>query len=380
MIEIRGLVKGFQTERGEVKAVRGIDLTVDEGEFCVLLGPSGCGKTTTLRCVAGLEKPEDGRIRIGETVVNSADTRIFVPAELRDIGMVFQSYAVWPHMTVSQNVGFPLTYGRKRPPKRLVVDRVRHVLKLVQLDGLEDRPATDLSGGQQQRVALARALVTEPNVLLMDEPFSNLDARLRQEMRTELKTLTARLGITTLFVTHDQMEALTLGDTICVMEDGSVLQRGTPEEIYCSPRYPFVANFVGDMNFLEGRVLAGNLVETELGTLTCQLPPSAEKNTPVRLAIRPEDIVPMPQSSHENNIFPAQVVGRYFLGDSINYEIRGRGVTLIARRSRSADALSEQLLIQLPANSVKVFPAATDTNFPGDRKMDSRPGEGGSRA
>ena len=379
MIEIRGLVKSFQTERGDVRAVQGLDLIVHEGEFCVLLGPSGCGKTTTLRCVAGLEKPERGEIRIGSTLVNSTDTGLCVPAELRDIGMVFQSYAVWPHMTVSQNVSFPLTYGRKRVRRHLIRDKVRHVLRLVQLDGFEDRPATDLSGGQQQRVALARALVTEPQVLLMDEPFSNLDARLRQEMRAELKALTARLEITTLFVTHDQLEALTLGDTICVMERGNVLQRGTPEEIYCSPRHPFVANFVGDMNFLEGRIVRAGQVETELGTLVCHLPPSAERDASVMLAIRPEDIAFSHEPTHENNTFPGHVVGRYFLGDSINYEIRGRGVSLIARRSRSAEVLSEEVLVQLPADSLKVFPVA-GTALRDRTDLNRQPDEGDNRA
>jgi iron(III) transport system ATP-binding protein len=263
----------------------------------------------------------------------------------------------------------------------LIRDRVRHVLRLVRLDGLEERPATDLSGGQQQRVALARALVTEPQVLLMDEPFSNLDARLRQEMRAELKTLTVRLGITTLFVTHDQMEALTMGDTICVMERGNVLQRGAPEEIYCSPRSPFVANFVGDMNFLEGRIVKADLVETELGTLTCHLPPNAEKNANVILAIRPEDIAFSRHPTRENNTFPGHVVGRYFLGDSIDYKVRGGGVTLIARRSRSADALSEQVFIQLPAGSLNVFPAAKERTSLRDRiELDRQPGEGDHRA
>ncbi|MDP2606359.1 MAG: ABC transporter ATP-binding protein, partial [Deltaproteobacteria bacterium] len=230
MISIKALCKSFKSQQGKVDALREIDLEVKEGDFCVLLGPSGCGKTTTLRCVAGLERPDGGEIEINGRLVNSTNSRIFVPAEKRDIGMVFQSYAIWPHMSVFQNVAFPLTQGQKRYPKRLVADKVGHALKLVHLDGLEERPATDLSGGQQQRVAMARAMVTEPKLLLMDEPLSNLDARLRDEMRLELKKINRSIGVTTLYVTHDQAEALSLGDKVCVMHDGEIIQMAPPHE------------------------------------------------------------------------------------------------------------------------------------------------------
>ncbi|MPZ78167.1 MAG: ATP-binding cassette domain-containing protein, partial [Deltaproteobacteria bacterium] len=245
MISIRKLRKTFQAQQGVVNALRDIDLEVSEGDFCVLLGPSGCGKTTTLRCVAGLERPDGGEIEISGRVVNSPASRIFVPAEKRQIGMVFQSYAIWPHMNVFQNVAFPLTQGQKRVSKSMVTERVRAALQRVQLDGLEDRPATDLSGGQQQRVAMARAMVTDSKVLLMDEPLSNLDARLREQMRVELRKITKSIGVTTLYVTHDQAEALSLGDQVCVMNHGEILQMARPNEVYARPVNLFVAQFVG---------------------------------------------------------------------------------------------------------------------------------------
>ncbi len=253
MIRIRNLRKSYRSRYGQVEAVQGIDLEIGEREFCVLLGPSGCGKTTTLRCVAGLERPDEGEIELGDQLVYSAKKGLFVPPERRDIGMVFQSYALWPHMTVFQVVAYPLTDGRKRASsRREVEERVRAALELVQLAGLEDRPVTDLSGGQQQRVALARALVTEPKVLLMDEPLSNLDARLREGMRAEIRRLTRRLGVSTIYVTHDQTEALSLADRLYVMRGGEIVDSGTPEEVYSAPKSLYSAQFVGHMLFVPG--------------------------------------------------------------------------------------------------------------------------------
>src|SRR5262245_42317330 len=265
LIRIRGLRKWFDSRRGRVEALRGIDLEVAEKEFCVLLGPSGCGKTTTLRSVAGLEKPDGGELEIDGALVSSPERKIYVPTEKRDIGMVFQSYAIWPHMNVFQNVSFPLIKGRKKIPKDQISGKVRAALKLVQLDGIEDRPATDLSGGQQQRVAMARAMVTEPKILLMDEPLSNLDARLREQMRVELKKITKAAGVTTLYVTHDQAEALSLGDKVCVMHDGEIIQMAPPHEVYANPANLFVAQFVGEMNFVKGTVAAKDKYDLMLG-------------------------------------------------------------------------------------------------------------------
>src|ERR671919_175011 len=255
MISIRELQKSFPAQQGRVDALKNINLEVGEGEFCVLLGPSGCGKTTTLRCVAGLERPDGGEIEIAGRLVNSHSQRVHVPTERRDLGMVFQSYAIWPHMNVFQNVAFPLTQGQKRFPRAQVAEKVRNALERVQPDGLEDGPATDLSGGQQQRVAMARAMVTESKVLLMDEPLSNLDARLREQMRVELRKITKSIGVTTLYVTHDKAEALSLGDKVCVMNQGEILQAANPNDIYNRPVNLFVAQFVGEMNFVKAEVI-----------------------------------------------------------------------------------------------------------------------------
>ena len=255
MIRIENLHMRYHSEMGEVHAVRGISLTVKPGEFYTMLGPSGCGKTTTLRSVAGLETPEEGEIYIGDDLVFSSSKGISIPPYKRDIGMVFQSYAIWPHMTVFDNVAFPLQEMRRRFSKKEIHEKVLKALSLVQLNGLEDRPAPFLSGGQQQRLALARALVKEPRVLLLDEPLSNLDAKLREETRLEVRELVNRLNITTLYVTHDQLEALTMSDVVAVINQGQIAQEAPPNEIYQSPRERFVANFIGLANFLEGDVV-----------------------------------------------------------------------------------------------------------------------------
>lgn len=251
-IELHRVTKRF----GKVSAVDRLDLTVRTGEFFTLLGPSGCGKTTLLRLIAGLERPEEGEIRIAGQLVASPDRGVFVPAGRRQVGMVFQNFALWPHMTVAENVAFGLqARGIPADEQRR---SVQQVLATLRLDGLGERFPHELSGGQQQRVALARALATRPRVLLMDEPLSNLDANLRAAMRTELKRLHAEFGATTVYVTHDQLEALTLSDRIAVMRDGRVLQVGTPEEIYRRPATLFVASFVAgpSLNLLRGAVQA----------------------------------------------------------------------------------------------------------------------------
>jgi len=237
---------------GPVPALQGVDFDVPIGSTVSLLGPSGCGKTTMLRSIAGLETPNTGRISIGDSVVFDSEHKINLPSESRQIGMVFQSYAVWPHMSVGQNVGFPLKI--RRIPAREIKSRVRDVLSLVGLDGYGERPSTNLSGGQQQRVALARAIVHEPRLVLFDEPLSNLDAKLREQMRTELKLLQDRLGFTAIYVTHDQEEALALSDTVIVMNHGRVEAMASPRELFTNPRTPFVANFVGFDNLHEGEV------------------------------------------------------------------------------------------------------------------------------
>ncbi|HYT57397.1 MAG TPA: ABC transporter ATP-binding protein [Verrucomicrobiae bacterium] len=357
MINIRGLEKSFRTRQGRVDALRSINLEVGEGEFCVLLGPSGCGKTTTLRCVAGLERPDNGEIEIAGELVNSATRRIYVPTERRDLGMVFQSYAIWPHMNVFQNVAFPLTQGHKRFAKSDVANKVRTALKRVQLDGLEDRPATDLSGGQQQRVAMARAMVTEPKILLMDEPLSNLDARLREQMRVELRKITKSIGVTTLYVTHDQAEALSLGDRVCVMNAGEILQIASPNEVYARPANLFVAQFVGEMNFFDGKVAGAGHVESPFGLIAACLPSGVSDGAAVTLAIRPEHVkvTPSPSYGIASNI--GKVTSRHYLGDAALAEVEINGVTLLAKLAGDLDLIvGQNACVELPAHRWHVFP------------------------
>ena len=357
MINIRGLEKSFRTRQGRVDALRSINLEVGEGEFCVLLGPSGCGKTTTLRCVAGLERPDNGEIEIAGELVNSATRRIYIPTERRDLGMVFQSYAIWPHMNVFQNVAFPLTQGHKRFAKTEVANKVRTALKRVQLDGLEDRPATDLSGGQQQRVAMARAMVTEPKILLMDEPLSNLDARLREQMRVELRKITKSIGVTTLYVTHDQAEALSLGDRVCVMNAGEILQIASPNEVYARPANLFVAQFVGEMNFFDGKVAGAGHVESPFGLIAACLPSGVSDGAAVTLAIRPEHVKVSPSSSYGIAGNVGKVTSRNYLGDAALAEVEINGVTLLAKLAGDMDLIvGQNACVELPAHRWHVFP------------------------
>ncbi len=326
MLTVEQLVKSYG---GEETAVKGISFNVAEGEFYTLLGPSGCGKTTTLRCVAGLEKPNGGRIVIGEETVFSSEQNIVLPGHKRDIGMVFQSYAIWPHMTVFDNVAFPLKHSKRKVPRDQLRDKVMKALNLVQLDTFADRPAPFLSGGQQQRVALARALVYEPKVLLLDEPLSNLDAKLREEMRVELKQLVNRLSITTLYVTHDQAEALALSDRIAVMNLGQIIQEGTPRQIYLEPRDAFTANFIGRTNIFHGCVAAASdhegtgVIELATGRLACSLPQGLKPKDSIQLLIRPEGIQILeskPETS--NNVISGENLLATFQGDSVEYQIR----------------------------------------------------------
>jgi iron(III) transport system ATP-binding protein len=357
IISIRGLEKTFDSDRGPVRAVDKISLEVAENEFVVLLGPSGCGKTTTLRCVAGLEKPTGGSIDIAGDLVNSAETGHFVPPERRNIGMVFQSYAVWPHLNVYQNVALPLTDGRERLPKKQVRERVMESLELVQLDELETRPVTDLSGGQQQRVALARAIVTKPMVLLMDEPLSNLDARLREEMRLELKKIATTAGVTSLYVTHDQAEALSLGDRVCVMNEGEIQQVGSPEEVYGNPPNHFVADFVGDMNFIKGKVTGPGQIDSPIGVRSHDLPSNSQVGGEVTLAIRPQ-FLDLSQTLDQNTQSPeGAVVTKTYLGDAVLYEVDVSGQTLVVRLpGESHFNVGQRVTVVLPSDHWHIFP------------------------
>jgi iron(III) transport system ATP-binding protein len=294
MIRVENLEMVYRSEGKEVRAVRGVTLSVRQGEFLTLLGPSGCGKTSMLRCIAGLERPAAGRVLIGDDLVCDPAAGVFVEPNDRYIGMVFQSYAIWPHMTVFDNVAFPLRHLRPKPATAQIRERVHGALALVKLDGLESRPAPYLSGGQQQRLALARALVSEPRVLLLDEPLSNLDAKLREEMRIEIRDLVRRLGITTLFVTHEQVEALTMSDVVAVMRDGRLMQEGAPSEIYRDPNAAFVADFIGKSNFLPGKVVSVSpgiaRVATSIAELECRASSDLVTGADVLVVARPENL------------------------------------------------------------------------------------------
>ncbi|HEY3167131.1 MAG TPA: ABC transporter ATP-binding protein, partial [Candidatus Binatia bacterium] len=248
-LEVRNLVKIF----GKLTAVDNVSFKVEQGEVVTLLGPSGCGKTTTLRMVAGFEKPNAGEVEIAGRVVVATNRRINVPPEKRDIGMVFQSYAIWPHMTVFENVAFPLNV--RRANRQEIKRRVEETLELVGLANFSDRPAILLSGGQQQRVSLARALVYSPSILLLDEPLSNLDAKLREQMRIEIKRLQQQLGFTVLFVTHDQIEAMSLSTRIALMNQGRIEQIGAPQDVYEHPQTPFVEDFLGRSLRFRGKII-----------------------------------------------------------------------------------------------------------------------------
>ena len=333
MLSVRNLVKSFPAGRGErldrVYAVDDISLEVEDGELFTLLGPSGCGKTTTLRCVAGLETPDSGEIGVGGRTLFSSDTRVRVPANERGLGMVFQSYAIWPHMNVFKNVAFPLQVlpRKKRPGRRELRERVERTLAVVRLDHLASRQATDLSGGQQQRLALARALVMEPPLLLLDEPLSNLDAKLREEMVFELKRLQRELGVTGVYVTHDQTEALAMSNRIAVMRDGKIEQVGKPRQVYESPKSRFVADFIGTSNFIDGvvesREAGAYLVRTPDGRLRVRSDVDFPVGANVIVAARPEHVALERTSTNgtEPNRWHGRVEARAFLGESVDHVV-----------------------------------------------------------
>jgi len=318
-VEVKNITKIFRTKRESIRALDDVSLLCPSGQIVSLLGPSGCGKTTLLRSIAGLEEPDTGEIRLGERIVWSKEKRINVPPERREIGMVFQSYAIWPHMTVFENVAFPLRV--KKFPRQEIERRVRAILEMVNLSGFENRPATQLSGGQQQRVALARALVGEPRVLLFDEPLSNLDAKLREATRHELRTFLLELKITAIYVTHDRAEALAISDEIAVMNQGKIVARGTPKELYFFAEDPFVVDFIGRANFLEGTLVGYDenghaLVQCSFGLLRCVSGGAFSPGSKVNVVVRPESF----KLAGEGNVLSGRVVSAIFTGEK--YEVR----------------------------------------------------------
>jgi iron(III) transport system ATP-binding protein len=364
MLSIEGLMKTFRAEHGElVRAVKNIDLEVHEGEVITLLGPSGCGKTTTLRSIAGLERPDSGRITLdGQTVF--APNEVNVPTYKRPIAMVFQSYAIWPHMTVFENLAFPLKVGKEKFKKPEIEQRVMQALELVKIPELAHRDATQLSGGQQQRVALARALVREPSVLLLDEPLSNLDAKLREEMRLELKELFFRTGITAIYVTHDLLEALVLSDRIVVMNSGVIAQSGTPREVYAHPESQFVAEFMGAGNILYGTAqeTLGDRVNVRLdfGDVVARSNGSISAGSGVLLAMRPDGLTLNRTASSDTGTtsLPCTVDASAFQGSTIEYRVTvgGRGLRVWTTATDEEFERGANAHLHIPPDSCVVLP------------------------
>jgi iron(III) transport system ATP-binding protein len=348
VLSVRSLQMEYPAEGGRtVPAAQDVSFEVPGGKLFTLLGPSGCGKTTTLRCIAGLERPRHGEVEADGRVVYSSAQGIFVAPNRRNFGMVFQSYAIWPHMNVFQNAAFPLEVARRRLGRKEIEAKVMRVLGAVALDHLADRPATNLSGGQQQRLALARALVMEPTLLLLDEPLSNLDAKLRERMRFELKRLQREFSLTTVYVTHDQSEALALSHEIAVMNEGRIVQIGSPRDIYQRPRDRFVADFIGTTNLLDAAVIAADArtgrcrVGTVLGELQAQGDGGLCSNDAVVVSVRPEDVELFehpPERADGDNMCRGTVDAMVFLGDYFDFQVKVGDRLLLARAHPSLRA------------------------------------------
>jgi iron(III) transport system ATP-binding protein len=364
-LDVRDLRKQFATGR---PAVDGVSFHVPSGEIVVLLGPSGCGKTTTLRCVAGLEQASAGRVSIGGRLVSAPADGVQVPARLRNIGMVFQSYAVWPHMTVKQNVAYPLRH--RRVARAEIERKTADVLALVGLTEFAERSVVSLSGGQMQRVALARSLVYEPQLLLLDEPLSNLDAQLRLRLRDDLRRIIKQAGVTAVYVTHDQAEAVVLGDRIGVMRDGKLLQMAVPDELYNRPADLFVASFTGASNLLAGRLVERN---GEFGTvdagghrIAALMPAGINPGEAVKIAVRPENVrLGERGTSEPDNHFTARVAGRRYQGTQTIYELSVLGGRLEALElgTSARHAVGSDVDIVLPPALCWAYPAREDAGL-----------------
>jgi iron(III) transport system ATP-binding protein len=358
-VDVQGLVKLFGSER----AVDGVSFGVPKGKFLTLLGPSGCGKTTTLMSIAGLHAIDAGQISVGGMVYTAPAKGLFLPPEKRDIGMVFQSYAIWPHMTAAQNVAYPLEI--RKVPRDEIGARVADVLKLVGLTRMADKLATQLSGGQQQRAALARAIVSRPRLLLFDEPLSNLDLKLREQMRLELKRIQHEVGITSIYVTHDQAEALVMSDEIIVMSKGRIQQRGGPREIYASPANAYVSNFIGAANLLKGRVLsvtAPGRGQVEIGgprkvQLACKLSAGMAAGAEAVISVRPENVAATRQNGGAP-AFEGEVIQAIFLGNCVDCRVRwGEFEWKVLTHPRSALKTGDKVYLRLdPEHTLAVQP------------------------
>ena len=362
MLKVDGLVKVYRTDYGDVQAVRGVSFEVGDGEVVTLLGPSGCGKTTLLRCVAGLERPDGGDIFIDETPVYATRIGANVSTHNRPIAMVFQSYAIWPHMSVFDNVAYPLRVGKQKFSKAELTERVHASLEMVRIPELASRSATMLSGGQQQRVAVARALVREPKLLLFDEPLSNLDAKLREDMRLEFKELFQRQHLSALYVTHDLLEALVLSDRIVVMNTGVIAQVGTPRDVYQAPRDQHVADFMGAGNVIDATVRAVDgervTVDAGFGNIAGMSPGVAyDEGQRVIIAIRPEGMTMSRTAS--DGALDAVVQTGAFLGSSMEYLVAVGDHTLRVRTPPTTEQfnLDDEVFLTIYADNAVVIPA-----------------------
>lgn len=361
-LTLRNVTKSF----GKVKAVDNLSLEIEAGQLFTLLGPSGCGKTTTLRMIAGLERPDRGEILLKQQPIVSVRRRLFTPPEKRKMGMVFQSYAIWPHMTVFKNVAYPLEL--RRVNSAIIKEKVSKVLSLVGLEGLEDRPAPHLSGGQQQRVALARALVYEPEVLLLDEPLSNLDAKLREQMRVELKLLQQKLGITLVYVTHDQLEALSLSDQVVVLNQGRPQQQGKARDLYERPQTPFVRDFLGKTVVLKGKTKAIDDHEirvelTRAGGSSVQCPNRGTGEVTVGkevyVSARPEDIAVMePSHGTGDNKLKGTIETLLFVGERTECQVKvgEERILVYVPRTRLLEP-GQAISLYLPMDAVNLWSA-----------------------
>jgi iron(III) transport system ATP-binding protein len=368
VLTVRELSVAYHTASGCVHAVAGIDFDVAEGELLAIVGPSGCGKTTTLRCLAGLERPDGGEIRIAGQIVCDAARGVHQPPYEREIGMVFQSYAIWPHLDVFENVAYPLRVSRLRVPAAEIEERVMATLAVVGLGGLARRPSTALSGGQQQRVALARAIVRRPRLLLLDEPLSNLDVRLREQMQHELVDLVRRLGVTTVHVTHDQAEALAMADRVAVMIEGRIAQLDAPATLYARPASGAVATFIGS-----GSLLAATIVEMradghgivslddDVGRLRVVLPAGCEPGERIELSMRPDTMAVRADGEFaDSNVLSGLVERMNFRGSTFDCHVRVAGALLrVMLDRRTAVRVGDRVRLDVDPTRVSVFRSGT---------------------
>lgn len=354
---VDALRKRFQTEGGRyVDALQNVSLRVERGTFFVLVGDSGSGKTTLLRSIAGLETPDAGQIELRGALVFSGEKQICVTPQERGVGMVFQSYAIWPHLTVYQNVALPLMRGRLRLPRSEVEARVRDALAVVGLSDFGQRPAPNLSGGQQQRVALARALAVSSRMLLMDEPLSNLDARLREEVRSQIRAIAKKYETTVIYVTHDQVEALALADRMALMRGGSILQEGIPEDLYDQSRSREIAEFFGPLNLLEGEVIERGSVKTDVGLLKVTV--NGGETGKVLVGFRPERARLHLSCQDTTNRIEGRIVSRVFLGGKNVYEVQCRH-KLFRVEALTSFRVDQAVQLELPPDILRLFKAYT---------------------